>query len=135
MSEAVQKKFQQLVRKLGRLIRAEAEAAFAVKQANPKAKPQAEAAPWAAVFIDARWFASAEGYSAKLRVVLPNGSLQSVRTTNDMDLLLDKLSRVRKEDTSTDWYGLKVTMSFDGVLTTDLNRDPNCVVDPMWFRS
>jgi hypothetical protein len=135
MSEAAQKKFQQLTRALARLIRAEADAALGVQKPKPKTKPKARTEKWTSAFIDARWFADAEGYTAKLRVVLPSGSLQSVRTSNDIDVLLDKLSRVRKEDTSAKWYGLKVTASFDGAVTTDLNTDPNCVVDPLWFRS
>ena len=52
-----------------------------------------------------------------------------------MEDLLHKVSSVRKEDESAEWYGLKVTVNFDGVVTTDLDNDPNCVVDPTWFHS
>lgn len=135
MSEALQKKFQKLVRELGRLIRAEASAGLGVKKPKSKAKPPKGDPPWASAFLDARWFADAEGYSAKLRVVLPNGSLHSLRTTNDMSALLKKLWTVRKEDPSTEWYGLRVTVSFDGAVATDMNTDPNCVVDPTWYHS
>ncbi len=131
MSDQSDKSFQKLVRQLGRLIRAEADKAIALKKSAAKAKAPA----WVSAFVDARWFSDAEGWSAKFRVLLPNGSQHSVRTTDEMDTLLDKLRGVRKEDSSAEWYGLKVTVTPDGAVTTELNNDPNCVVDPTWFDS
>jgi hypothetical protein len=53
----------------------------------------------------------------------------------DMGDLLHKLSKVRKGEPPADWYGLKVIVSYDGTVMTELDNDPNCVVDPMWFKS
>ena len=136
MSAATQQKFQKLVRKLGRLIRAVTDNGLAVAKSKTKAKPQAKTPHWASAYLDARWFADAEGNIAKLRVVLPNGKLYGLlRVTSDMQAVLRKVGSVREANMSERWYGLKVTVSFDGVVTTDLNNDPNCVVDPTWFNS
>lgn len=135
MSEVVEKKFQKLVRELARSIRAEADAGLSVKKPKSKTKSQTNSL-WASAYLDARWFSDAEGFTSKLRVVLPNGDLYGLlRVTGDMKTLLDKIWRVRKQDSSATWYGLKVTVSPDGMITTDLNNDPNCVVDPTWFKS
>lgn len=135
MHEAGQKKFLKLVREIGRLIRTEAVENLSARTAKPSMKRQMEGTLWSSVFLEARWFANAAGYTAKLRVVLPDGSLHSLRTTNELDLLLDKLSRMRKELSSTVWYGLTITTNFKGVVATDFNYNPNCVVDPAWFSS
>ena len=135
MSEAVQKKFQKLVRELGRLIRAEAEGSLSGKKSGTKVKSRADTPSWGSAFLDIRWYAVAAGHIAKLRIVLPSGDLHSLQTTDDMDKLLIKIGTVRKDDWPAKWYGLKVTVSFEGVVTTEFDNDPNCVVDPTFFKS
>lgn len=34
-----------------------------------------------------------------------------------------------------EWYGLKVSVTPEGVISHELDNDPNCVVDPTWFDS
>lgn len=135
MTEVTAKKLQQLARVLGRMIRAEADGRLAGKKNKTKVKPRAEPPTWVSACLDIRWFSEGGGFTAKLRVVLPDEKLFSIQLPFDMDDLLDKVSGLRKGDSSVDWYGLKITVSHDGVVTTDLNTDPNCVVDPTWFKS
>jgi hypothetical protein len=135
MSEAIRKKFQKLVRQLGRLMLAEADKGLAGKKSKRKAKAKAYPSAWVSAFLDARWFSDAEGYTAKLRFVLPDGSLFGVQTTSDMSALLKKIWNVRKEDSFAAWFGLKVTVTPDRKIATDLDNDPKCVVDPTWFYS
>lgn len=52
-----------------------------------------------------------------------------------MEDFIAKLSSMRKEVTPPAWYGLKVYVTYDWAITTELNADPNCVVDPTWFKS
>jgi len=135
MSEATEKKFQKLVREIGRLIRAEADTNLFVQKGKTKAKPRMDAPRWTSAYLDARWFSDAEGFTAKLRVVLPDGKLNGVQISTDIAALLDKVWKLRKEDSAAAWYGLKVTVNPNGVVTTDFNNDPNCVVDPSWYHS
>jgi hypothetical protein len=133
MSETTEKKFQKMVREFGRRIRAEVDQAVAGKL--PNVKTQAGIALWISAYLDARWFCDAEGFTSKLRVVLPDATLFGIQISREMETLLDKIWKVRKEDSSAVWYGLKVTVTPDGAVSTDLNTDPNCVVDPTWFKS
>jgi hypothetical protein len=134
MSEAIQQKFQKLSRALGRLMRTEVNNSLTVTKS--KTKPRSSEPQWTSAFIDARWFIDAEGFISKLRVVLPNGEHNgSLRVTRDMKTFLEKIWKARKDDSSAAWYGLIITVSFDGVVTTEINNDANCVVDPTWFRS
>ncbi len=134
MSEATQKKFRKLVRKLGQLLREESDRGLAAAESQDKATT--DVPPWVSAFVDARWFADAEGGQVKFRLVMPDNSLYGLLdTTTDMENLLRKLWSVRKEDSSVKWYGLKVAVTPDGVITHELDNDPNCVVDPTWFKS
>ena len=135
MAEANQKKFQKLVRELSRQIRTEVDEKLPVKKSKTKAKQSTDNSTWLSAFVDARWFADADGYTAKLRVVLLNGNLHSLRTTSDMSKILKNIWSLRNNDSSPEWYGLKVTVYPDGKVITDLNNDPNCVVDPTWFHT
>ena len=83
MSEAAQKKFRKFVRELGRLIRAEPDKGLAVRRPKTKAKtttkPRAKVLEWISACLDVRWFSEGGGFTAKLRVVLPNGCLHSIQ--------------------------------------------------------
>ncbi len=131
MSEATQKKFRKFVRELGRLLREEADKGLV----TPDAKDQDSTPPWKSAFIDVRWFADAEGWSAKIRAALPNNTRRGLRINRDMNNIVIKISTLRKEDPSVEWYGLKVCVTPNGEVTTELNNDPNCVIDPTWFKS
>ncbi len=146
MSEETQKKFLRLTRKLGRLIREEADLALnpaktkSKKKTTPKPKTKTKKKPiqpkWLSAFVDVRWFADAEGWSSKLRIVFADNSLfGKLDTTRDMCLLFRELWDVRKEDDSAEWYGLKVSVTHDGKITTELDTNPDCVIDPMWYRT
>ncbi len=135
MTEATQQKLQRLVRELSRLIRAEADNRLNVKKTIAKADPKAEASEWLSACLDTRWFSEGGGFTAKLRVVLPNSDPFSIQVSFDIEDVLHKLSNLRKGDSSVDWYGLKVILTPDGVVSSELNTDPNCVVDPTWFKS
>ncbi|MFO0823233.1 MAG: hypothetical protein U0792_08945 [Gemmataceae bacterium] len=136
MAEATQKKLQKLVRQLGRLVLAAAETGLNGEKGKAKAKPRNNNSLWVSAYLDARWFSDAEGFISKVRVVLPNGDLYGLlRVTHDMKALLEKVWGLRKEDSFAQWYGLKITVNSDGVISTDFNNDPNCVVDPMWYHS
>lgn len=135
MTDAAQKKFNKCVRALARLIQAEADKGLGVKR--PKVPPKTRRKPtkWDSAVVDVRWFADAEGFIAKFRVVRPDGTLHSIQITFEMEDFIAKLSSMRKEVTPPAWYGLKVYVTYDWAITTELNADPNCVVDPTWFKS
>jgi hypothetical protein len=77
MTEATQKKLQKLVRELSRLIRTEADNRLAIKKTLAKTNPNAEVPAWVSACLDTRWFSEGGGFTAKLRVVLPNSDLFS----------------------------------------------------------
>jgi hypothetical protein len=136
MTEIAMKKLQKLAKQLARLIRAEADSRLTTsKKTKKKVNPQQELPTWVSACLDTRWFSEGGGFTSKLRVVLPSGNLFSIQVSFGQSGLLHKISSLRKEDTSVDWYGLKITVSCDGVVTTELDTDPNCVVEPNWFKS
>lgn len=130
----VVKQFENLVRKLGQLLREESERGLAAAESQDRAGT--EAPLWVSAFVDARWFTDTNNSKSKLRVVQPNGDLYCLlATTRDMKNLLREIWSVRKEDASAKWYGLKVSVTPDGTITTELDNDPDCVVDPMWYHT
>lgn len=130
----VVKKFENLVRKLGQLLRAEADRGLTAAKSQDQAG--AEAPLWVSAFVDERWFVDTNNSSSKLRVVQPNGELYCLlASTRDMKDLLREIWSVRNQDDTAKWYGLKVSVTPDGVVTHELDNDPNCVVDPTWFDS
>jgi hypothetical protein len=136
MSEATEKKFRNIIRELGRLILAEVENRFTAPKPRSKAKKLDDGPQWLSAYLDARWFSDGEGFKAKIRVVKPNDASDgSIQLSYEIEDLLLEISSMRKEGSVTGWYGLKITVGSDGALTTDLDADPNCVVDPTWYHS
>lgn len=133
MSNSAEVKINQLVGDLGRLILSGVEKKLALPASEEAAG--ADSSSWVSAFFDARWYADAEGWKAKCRIVLPNGGLKSLRTSDAMDAIILSLSALRKEIATNLWYGLKISVFPDGNTTVEFNHDPNCVVDPLWWRS
>jgi hypothetical protein len=135
MTDATLKTFNKCVRKQGRLMQAEADKGLGVKR--PKVPPKTRRKPtkWVSAFVEVRWFADAEGFIGKFRVILPDERLHSSQITFAMEDFVAMLSSVRKVESPPAWYGLKVLVTYDGAVSTELNSDPNCVVDPTWFKS
>jgi len=133
MSNSVEVKIQKLVRDLGRLILSDVER----KQSVPASERTTGADPtsWISTFLDARWYADAEGWTAICRIVLPNGGRRSLRTSDAVDGIIMSLSELRKQISTNLWYGLKLSVTPDGNATVEFNDDPNCVIEPMWWRS
>lgn len=72
----------------------------------------------------------------KFRVVLADGTLHGLLdTTRDMKDRFREIWSVRKQDTSATWFGLKMSVSYDGAVTTELNHDPKCVLESAFIRS
>lgn len=140
MTDETEKKFRQLVWQLGRMIRAEADKKVGRSTAQGQTQASDEGTgeshhKWVSAFLDVRWYADAEGWKAKLRAILPDGRSFSLRTTDDMDSLALKLSSMRKEASPAEWYGLKVIVNYDGEVTSEVSDDPDCAVDPKWWKS
>ncbi|MEZ6142890.1 MAG: hypothetical protein R3B84_20190 [Zavarzinella sp.] len=133
MSENIQEKFQQLVQKLGQLVRDEVNKVLSLPKVKDSKKSNGPA--WNSAFVDVRWFADAEGWSAKLRAVLPSGNLYSLATTTEIEKIFMKLSDIRKANNIAKWYGLKVSLTYEGIVTSELNNDPNCIIDITFLQS
>lgn len=129
------KKFERLVRKLGRLARQEADRGMSAPAPAGEATTQPNAQLWVSAYVDVRWFVGTNDWSAKYRIVLPGGQLHGSHPTKEMKYLFEEIWGVRNEDSSTQWYGLKVIVTPDGKITTELDTNPDCVVDPLWFKS
>ncbi|MEZ6142891.1 MAG: hypothetical protein R3B84_20195 [Zavarzinella sp.] len=133
MSDNFQDTYQNLIQKLGGLIKAEADKEFPLQQSLRHKMPEEPA--WLSAFVDVRWFADAEGFSGKLRIILPNEKLHGIYTSRDMKNLFREIWKVRKEDPTACWYGLKVSVTYEGIVTTELNNDPNCIIDITFLQS
>ena len=48
---------------------------------------------------------------------------------------LRRLWELRAASGSGPWWGLRVTVSPDGPPALELDPDPNCAVDPIWFKN
>ncbi len=134
MSEAAQKKFRKLVRELGRLLQELADNP-PVEKANVGLESPADPPAWVSAVMDIRWFADAEGWSAKILAVLPNNTRRGLRINRAVNDIVKMISTLRKDDPSAEWYGLKVCVTPNCEITTELNHDPNCVIDPTWFHT
>lgn len=135
MSEKAQKKFQGMVRKLGRLIRQKTEETF--QQSESKIK-KVGISTWLSAFVIVRWFSDTDGsFKAKFRVQLPDGSLHCLLDpTKEMKTLFREMWETRKEDELASWFGLRVEVTSDGDFRSELDNDPNCAInDPMWYSS
>ncbi len=136
MTDATQRKFNRCVRALGRLMQAEADQGLGVNRPKVPPKTRQKHTKWVSAFVDVRWFADAEGMMGKFRVVLADGTLHGLLdTTRDMKDRCREIWSVRKQDTSATWFGLKVSVSFDGEVSTELNHDPKCILDQAFISS
>lgn len=142
MNEETQKKFLRLTRKLGRLIREETDLVLNPSKAKSKKKPKTttkkkiDTSKWLSAFVDVRWFADAEdSWKAKFRIALRDSTLLGKHTTTVMENIFEAIWHVRKQDDSAEWYGLKVEVTHDGKFTTELDTNPDCVIDPIWYRT
>jgi hypothetical protein len=92
---------------------------------------------WVSAFVEARWFSDTDSpsWTSKLRVALSTGKwFGGVETTTAIENMLGQLW-AKKRAFPEAWYGLKLTVYPDAKPQLELNPDPNCVVDPEWFRS
>lgn len=122
--------FQRWVRKLGRLVVA------AVTEGVPRKgrKPVG----WSSAFADARWTSDSASPMriAKVRVTLDTGKpFGGLRLSPEMAGVIDRLWGMRAALFPEPWWGLKLTVFPDAPLTLHLDRNPECVLDPLWFKS
>ena len=71
----------------------------------------------------------------KLRGKLSSEEAFSLQITDEMSAVLKRLWDMRSAAGPEPWWGLQVTVTPDGKPTLQLDQDPNCAVDPMWFKS
>lgn len=90
-------------------------------------------APWQSAYADIRFSPSGGAQSAKFRVQLQDGKLESLKITGRISMLLDDAWELQGELFPDKWYGVKYTLMPDGQCKTEFNYDPDCLGDPAFF--
>lgn len=122
---------QRVVRKLGRLL-----VALMDEQAPAKRKKVG----WESAFIDVRWFGdvpnNVHNLIAKIRFTRTNSTkLDGVQIPHEISGLFESIGKLRLTAFTPIWYGLKVTVYPNATPVVVFDENPECCVDPLWFKS
>ena len=125
--------FQEMIDKLGKIMLVEIKNKLRKEKKEGKLKQD----KWNSAYLEARWISDGDGLGrkSKVRIELADGKRFSIYTTDEMADLLDDIGAIKNKVFPERWYGLKLTVLAKGEGQLELNPDPNCYVEPGWYKT